>query len=49
MVGLERVEIIQPGYAIEYDYVDPRALDLTLAVRSVPGFSWRVRLTNHGL
>ena len=37
MVGLERVEIIQPGYAIEYDYVDPRALDLTLAVRSVPG------------
>jgi tRNA uridine 5-carboxymethylaminomethyl modification enzyme len=37
MVGLERVEIIQPGYAIEYDYVDPRALDLTLSVRSVPG------------
>ena len=37
MVGLENVEIIQPGYAIEYDYVDPRALDLTLSVRSVPG------------
>lgn len=35
--GLERAEIVQPGYAIEYDYVDPRALDATLAVRSVPG------------
>lgn len=37
IVGLEEVEILQPGYAIEYDYVDPRALDLTLQVRSVPG------------
>ncbi|MBD3665231.1 tRNA uridine-5-carboxymethylaminomethyl(34) synthesis enzyme MnmG [Sulfitobacter aestuariivivens] len=35
--GLECAEILQPGYAIEYDYVDPRALDSTLAVRSVPG------------
>ena len=35
--GLESAEIMQPGYAIEYDYVDPRALDATLAVRSVPG------------
>lgn len=37
IAGLERAEILQPGYAIEYDYVDPRALDLRLAVKSVPG------------
>lgn len=35
--GLEQAIIVQPGYAIEYDYVDPRALDGTLALRSVPG------------
>lgn len=35
--GLESTRILQPGYAIEYDYVDPRALDATLAVKSVPG------------
>ncbi|MEE4118825.1 MAG: tRNA uridine-5-carboxymethylaminomethyl(34) synthesis enzyme MnmG [Paracoccaceae bacterium] len=35
--GLERVVILQPGYAIEYDYVDPRALARTLAVPDVPG------------
>ncbi len=33
MEGLERAEIVQPGYAVEYDYVDPRTLDPTLAVR----------------
>ncbi|MEE4189606.1 MAG: tRNA uridine-5-carboxymethylaminomethyl(34) synthesis enzyme MnmG [Roseobacter sp.] len=37
IAGLEDAEILQPGYAIEYDYVDPRALGLTLEVRSVPG------------
>ncbi|MCA0042143.1 tRNA uridine-5-carboxymethylaminomethyl(34) synthesis enzyme MnmG [Celeribacter litoreus] len=35
--GLEEVEILQPGYAIEYDYVDPRALRMTLELRDVPG------------
>jgi tRNA uridine 5-carboxymethylaminomethyl modification enzyme len=37
MAGLERVEILQPGYAVEYDYVDPRILEPTLAVRGVEG------------
>ena len=37
IVGLENAVITQPGYAIEYDYVDPRALSNTLNVRDVPG------------
>lgn len=35
--GLEQAEIVQPGYAVEYDHIDPRALDSTLGVRGVPG------------
>lgn len=37
IVGLEAAEITQPGYAIEYDYVDPRALTLELSLKDVPG------------
>ncbi len=37
IAGLEKAVILQPGYAIEYDYVDPRALTMELAVRDVPG------------
>lgn len=35
--GLERVAILRWGYAIEYDYVDPRALDARLEVARLPG------------
>jgi tRNA uridine 5-carboxymethylaminomethyl modification enzyme len=35
--GLEQAKIIQPGYAVEYDYVDPRALDHSLQVKALPG------------
>jgi tRNA uridine 5-carboxymethylaminomethyl modification enzyme len=37
MPGLEKAVIKQPGYAIEYDYVDPRELSLTLEVKKLPG------------
>jgi tRNA uridine 5-carboxymethylaminomethyl modification enzyme len=37
MAGLERAEIAQPGYAVEYDHVDPRILEPTLTVRDVAG------------
>lgn len=35
--GLEAVRIIRPGYAIEYDHVDPRELNHGLAVKAIPG------------
>ncbi|MCC5959201.1 MAG: tRNA uridine-5-carboxymethylaminomethyl(34) synthesis enzyme MnmG [Rhodobacteraceae bacterium] len=38
ITGLEDVRIIQPGYAIEYDYLDPRALKSSLQLKALGGF-----------
>ena len=37
MEGLEQAEITVPGYAVEYDHIDPRALRRSLEVRGLPG------------
>ncbi len=37
IAGLERAAITLPGYAVEYDYLDPRSLDATLALAAIPG------------
>ncbi|HWI85021.1 MAG TPA: tRNA uridine-5-carboxymethylaminomethyl(34) synthesis enzyme MnmG, partial [Sphingomonas sp.] len=35
--GLERAAIVQPGYAVEYDHLDPRSLNAALALPALPG------------
>ncbi len=35
--GLDQAQIVQHGYAVEYDHVDPRALDSTLQLKALPG------------
>jgi tRNA uridine 5-carboxymethylaminomethyl modification enzyme len=37
IAGLERADIVRPGYAVEYEFVDPRRLNATLEVRELPG------------
>ncbi|MBO9517893.1 MAG: tRNA uridine-5-carboxymethylaminomethyl(34) synthesis enzyme MnmG [Porphyrobacter sp.] len=37
MEGLERVEIVVAGYAVEYDHIDPRALGQDLQLHAIPG------------
>ena len=50
MPGLENVVIKRPGYAIEYDYVDPRELTPALEVKRLPGlFSRRPDQRHDGL
>ena len=45
MAGLEQCEIAIPGYAVEYDHIDPRTLDSTLAVRGLKAYIARARST----
>lgn len=35
--GLQHVKVLQPGYAIEYDFIDPRQLERSLELRAIPG------------
>lgn len=37
IAGLEQVDMVVPGYAVEYDHIDPRALRSTLELRAIPG------------
>ena len=37
IAGLEQVRIVEPGYAVEYDHIDPRALTSTLELKAMPG------------
>lgn len=37
MPGCARAVIVQPGYAVEYDHIDPRALSRDLQLRAIPG------------
>ncbi|WP_435199939.1 tRNA uridine-5-carboxymethylaminomethyl(34) synthesis enzyme MnmG [Qipengyuania sp. 902] len=37
MLGLGRVEVEVPGYAVEYDHIDPRALKASLELHAIPG------------
>ena len=37
IAGLEQVGVVRPGYAVEYEFVDPRRLNQTLEAREMPG------------
>ncbi|WP_239805302.1 tRNA uridine-5-carboxymethylaminomethyl(34) synthesis enzyme MnmG [Croceicoccus hydrothermalis] len=37
ITGLEQVEIVEPGYAVEYDHIDPRALKRSMELKDIDG------------
>ena len=41
--GLENVKILRPGYAIEYDFVDPTELFLTLETKKIKNLSLQAK------
>ena len=45
--GLGAARMLRPGYAVEYDFIQPTELDASLAARRFPGCSWPGRSTGH--